>query len=167
MPSKKNSDDYVEGNYTFQSQHVLRRFLIMSYAGFRGVIFLLVLFMVGSVLLLVGCGGGGGPVSYAYYDFSDSVIVNYFDSEGNKGYVSLKLTVELPEGNVVTIGTMSQRIRHATVLYLKNLSSDELTNYIANDQEALADGIKDAMSEETKADNLAIERILFRGFVMQ
>ena len=108
----------------------------MSYAGFRGVIFLLVLFMVGSVLLLVGCGGGNGAVSYAYYDFSDSVIVNYFDSEGNKGYVSLKLTVELPEGGLVTIGTMSQRIRHATVLYLKNMDPAELTNYIASDQVA-------------------------------
>ncbi|HHZ91840.1 TPA: flagellar basal body-associated FliL family protein [Candidatus Poribacteria bacterium] len=136
----------------------------MSYAGFRSVILLVLL--VGSVLLLAGCGGDG-KISYGYYDLSDAVIVNYIDGEGNKGYVSLKLTVELPEGNVVTIGTMSQRIRHATVLYLKNLSSDELTNYIANDQEALADGIKDAMSEETKADNLAIERILFRDFVMQ
>ena len=139
----------------------------MSYAGFRGVIFLLVLFMVGSVLLLVGCGGGDGPVSYAYYDFSDSVIVNYFDGEGNKGYVSLKLTVELPESGLVTIGTMSQRIRHATVLYLKNMDPAELTNYIASDQEALADGIKDAIGEETKQENLGINRILFRDFVMQ
>ena len=123
--------------------------------------------MVGSVLLLVGCGGGDGPVAYAYYDFSDSVIVNYFDSEGNKGYVSLKLTVELPDAGLVTIGTMSQRIRHATVLYLKNMDPAELTNYIASDQEALADGIKEAIGEETKQENLGINRILFRDFVMQ
>ena len=45
----------------------------MSYAGFRGVL-LLVFLMFGSVLLLVGCGGGDGPVAYAYYDFSESVI---------------------------------------------------------------------------------------------
>ena len=118
-------------------------------------------------MLLVGCGGGDGPVAYAYYDFSDSVIVNYIDGEGNKGYVSLKLTVELPDAGLVTIGTMSQRIRHATVLYLKNMDPVQLTNYIANDQEALADGIKDAIGEETKQENLGINRILFRDFVMQ
>ena len=138
----------------------------MSYAGFRGVL-LLVFLMFGSVLLLVGCGGGDGPVAYAYYDFSDSVIVNYIDGEGNKGYVSLKLTVELPDAGLVTIGTMSQRIRHATVLYLKNMDPVQLTNYIASDQEALADGIKDAIGEETKQENLGINRILFRDFVMQ
>ena len=138
----------------------------MSYAGFRGVL-LLVFLMFGSVLLLVGCGGGDGPVAYAYYDFSDSVIVNYLDGEGNKGYVSLKLTVELPDASLVAIGTMSQRIRHATVLYLKNMDPAELTNYIASDQEALADGIKDAIGEETKQENLGINRILFRDFVMQ
>jgi|TARA_B100001750_G_scaffold203066_1_gene178659 flagellar basal body-associated protein FliL len=138
----------------------------MSYAGFRGVL-LLVFLMFGSVLLLVGCGGGDGPVAYAYYDFSDSVIVNYIDGEGNKGYVSLKLTVELPDAGLVTIGTMSQRIRHATVLYLKNMDPVQLTNYIASDQEALADGIKEAIGEETKQENLGINRILFRDFVMQ
>ena len=138
----------------------------MSYAGFRGVL-LLVFLMFGSVLLLVGCGGGDGPVAYAYYDFSDSVIVNYIDGEGNKGYVSLKLTVELPDAGLVTIGTMSQRIRHATMLYLKNMDPVQLTNYIASDQEALADGIKEAIGEETKQENLGINRILFRDFVMQ
>ena len=138
----------------------------MSYAGFRGVL-LLVFLMFGSVLLLVGCGGCDGPVAYAYYDFSDSVIVNYIDGEGNKGYVSLKLTVELPDAGLVTIGTMSQRIRHATVLYLKNMDPVQLTNYIASDQEALADGIKEAIGEETKQENLGINRILFRDFVMQ
>ena len=138
----------------------------MSYAGFRGVL-LLVFLMFGSVLLLVGCGGGDGPVAYAYYDFSDSVIVNYIDGEGNKGYVSLKLTVELPDAGLVTIGTMSQRIRHATVLYLKNMDPVQLTNYIASYQEALADGIKEAIGEETKQENLGINRILFRDFVMQ
>ena len=138
----------------------------MSYAGFRGVL-LLVFLMFGSVLLLVGCGGGDGPVAYAYYDCSDSVIVNYIDGEGNKGYVSLKLTVELPDAGLVTIGTMSQRIRHATVLYLKNMDPVQLTNYIASDQEALADGIKEAIGEETKQENLGINRILFRDFVMQ
>ena len=138
----------------------------MSYAGFRGVL-LLVFLMFGSVLLLVGCGGGDGPVAYAYYDFSDSVIVNYIDGEGNKGYVSLKLTVELPDAGLVTIGTLSQRIRHATVLYLKNMDPVQLTNYIASDQEALADGIKEAIGEETKQENLGINRILFRDFVMQ
>jgi len=165
VPSKKNKNDYVEGNYAFQSQHVLRRFLIMSYAGFRGVV-LLALFMVGSVLILVGCGGEKA-VTYGYYDLSEAVIVNYVDGEGNKGYVSLKLTVELPDANVVTIGTMSQRVRHATVLYLKNMDPVQLTNYIATDQEALADGIKEAIGEETKTENLAINRILFRDFVMQ
>jgi flagellar basal body-associated protein FliL len=43
----------------------------------------------------------------------------------------------------------------------------ELTNYIASDQEALADGIKEAIGEETKQENLGINRILFRDFVMQ
>ena len=137
----------------------------MSYAGFRGVV-LLALFMVGSVLILVGCGGEKA-VTYGYYDFSEAVIVNYVDGEGNKGYVSLKLTVELPDANVVTIGTMSQRVRHATVLYLKNMDPVQLTNYIATDQEALGDGIKEAIGEETKTENLAINRILFRDFVMQ
>ena len=137
----------------------------MSYAGFRGVV-LLALFMVGSVLILVGCGGEKA-VTYGYYDLSEAVIVNYVDGEGNKGYVSLKLTVELPDANVVTIGTMSQRVRHATVLYLKNMDPVQLTNYIATDQEALADGIKEAIGEETKTENLAINRILFRDFVMQ
>ena len=136
----------------------------MSYAGFRSVILLVLL--VGSVLLLAGCGGDG-KISYGYYDLSDAVIVNYIDGEGNKGYVSLKLTVELPESGLVTIGTMSQRIRHATVLYLKNMDPAELTNYIASDQVALADGIKDAIGEETKQENLGINRILFRDFVMQ
>ena len=136
----------------------------MSYAGFRSVILLVLL--AGSVLLLAGCGGDG-KISYGYYDLSDSVIVNYIDGEGNKGYVSLKLTVELPESGLVTIGTMSQRIRHATVLYLKNMDPAELTNYIASDQVALADGIKDAIGEETKQENLGINRILFRDFVMQ
>ena len=81
--------------------------------------------------------------------------------------MSLKLTVELPDAGLVTIGTMSQRIRHATVLYLKNMDPAELTNYIASDQEALADGIKEAIGEETKQENLGINRILFRDFVMQ
>ncbi|MBB15221.1 hypothetical protein CMK22_08105 [Candidatus Poribacteria bacterium] len=138
----------------------------MSYAGFRGVL-LLAFLMFGSALLLLGCGGGDKPVTYAYYDFSEAVIVNYIDGEGNKGYVSLKLTVELPDAGLVTIGTMSQRIRHATVLYLKNMDPVQLTNYIANDQEALAEGIKDAIGEETKQENLGINRILFRDFVMQ